>query len=97
MFTECLEREHYILPDTEISKSKDLMTFDTNIIRSEVTLHFFIVLDNSVSDIPYVTNKTENTSKAEASKLSVLEFQHAKHWPDTLQQHTILNQFWFWC
>lgn len=54
------------------------MTCDTNTIRPEVMLYLFVVLDNWVSDIPYVLNKTEYTRKAEANKLSVLEFQHAK-------------------
>jgi hypothetical protein len=96
MFTNGLKRENYILPKTEISKSIDLMTCDRNIIRPEVMLHLFVVLDNSISDITYVTNKTKNTSKTEASKLSVLEFQHTKYWPDTWQQYTIFNLFWFW-
>jgi hypothetical protein len=91
MFTKGLEREYYVLPDKEIPKSIYLMTCDTNTIRHEAMLQLFFVLDNWVSDIPYVTNKTENTSKAEASKLSVLEFQHAKYWPETLQQCTILT------
>jgi len=97
MFTKGLEKEHFILPDTEISKSIDLMICDTNTIRPVVMLHLFVVLDNWVSDIPHVTNKTENTSKAEASNLCVLEFLYAKYWPDTLQQCTIPNQFFFWC
>jgi len=79
MFTKGLKRENYILSETEISKSMDLMTCDKNIIRPEVTLHLFVVLDNWIGDIPYVTNKTENTIKAEAIKLSVFEFQHAKY------------------
>ena len=66
-----------------------------NIISPEVMLHLFLVLDNWVSDIPYVTNKTENTSKAKTSKLSVLEFQHAKYWPETLQKYTIVTNFGF--
>jgi hypothetical protein len=70
------------------------MAVDTN---TRISVRPVVMLDNWVSDIPYVNNKTEYTHKAEASKPSVLEFQHAKYWLDTRQQYTILNQFWFWC
>jgi len=76
------------------------MTCDANTrmeLRPVVMLQLIVMLDNWVNDMPYVINKTENTRKAEAIKLSVLEFRQTKHWPDTQQQYTFLNKFWFWC